>query len=215
MKNLGPILNVVLLIAVGVLFYMQFSSNCCSAEPAGEAVPTTEPQEESAEATTADGEFMVAILNMDTIQEQFQMMLDLEKQLTAKQKATINRLEATQRGIEQEMMELQQKAQSGMASETELAAKYQELQDRGGRFEQNRVAEEERLYKMQDDLTKDLRNTMNDYLDRYNKDGQYDLILRYGEVSEIFQHKGATDITSDVVTGLNEEYAASQATPAE
>ncbi len=219
-KNLRPVLKSLLPIAAFALFFIQLSS--CGApaektEAAAENKPAAveAPAETAAESTTkaADGAFTVAIINMDTVQEQLQMMLDLDKKLKGIERAAATKLTNTEQAIRSEMEEFQQKIQAGMYTQIEGEAKYRELEARGTQFEQQRIKEDERLYKIQGDLTREIKTTMDEFLRRYNDEHGYDMIMRYGSVSEIFQHDGATDITREVLDGLNSEYEASKNKP--
>ena len=226
-KQLSLALNAVLLVAVAALFYLHFSSQPGAAEvPTTETTETSEATEEAPETAATDttetlmpaatdGVFKVAVIDMDTLQVHFKMITDLDKELKAKERSVIAKLEGAQRHLEEQAMELQEKAQSGLITPAEGEAQYQQLMMQGQKLREQQAREEEKLYAKQDEVTRELRNTLDNYLRRYNDEHNYDLIMRYALSSEIFQHDGAVNITSDVLNGMNSEYEAAQASNTE
>lgn len=81
-------------------------------------------------------------------------------------------------------------------------------------FEQernNRVALEARLsnelMQKQNDFTKTLHDSVDNFLADYNVDKKYDIILRTGVANEVILYADKKfDITQDVVNGLNNRY---------
>jgi len=75
----------------------------------------------------------------------------------------------------------------------------------------NRVALEARLsnelMQKQADFTKTLHDSVNSFLEIYNKDKKYDIILRTGMANEVILYADKKfDITQDVINGLNQRY---------
>lgn len=75
----------------------------------------------------------------------------------------------------------------------------------------NRVALEARLsnelMQKQADFTKALHDSVNNFLEDYNKDKKYDIILRTGVANEVILYADKKfDITQDVINGLNNRY---------
>ena len=87
------------------------------------------------------------------------------------------------------------------------AIKEEELIKRSEKLQQQFALEEEKLYKVQNEANKKLRDALDNFLREYNDEKGFDLILRFGTLSEVLQHDGATDITKDVVAGMNKAYA--------
>ena len=139
------------------------------------------------------------------------MMKVLAKELKQKETQAIRRQEAAQRKIQEDALELQQAVQSGALTSSVVAIREEELYKRSERLQAQFAQEEEALYKLQDKSNKLLRNALDSFLRRYNDEKGYDLILRYGTISEVLQYDGAVEITRDVIDGMNAEYAAEQA----
>ncbi|MCR4603010.1 MAG: OmpH family outer membrane protein [Prevotella sp.] len=75
----------------------------------------------------------------------------------------------------------------------------------------NRVALEARLsnelMQKQADFTKTLHDSVNSFLNIYNIDKKYDIILRTGVANEVILYADKKfDITQDVINGLNQRY---------
>ena len=59
----------------------------------------------------------------------------------------------------------------------------------------------------QNDFTKTLHDSVNNFLAEYNKDKKYDIILRTGMANEVILYADKKfDITQDVINGLNASY---------
>ena len=66
---------------------------------------------------------------------------------------------------------------------------------------------EEAMTKATQAYQKELRKRINDYLTKYNKDGRYSLILTNSEATiNILYATPGSDITKEVIEGLNKEY---------
>lgn len=181
------------------------NTEAAAAEPsAATSAPST------TEAAGSNG-FTFAVLNMDSVQEDLEMMKVLAKELKQKETQAIRRQEAAQRKIQEDALELQQAVQSGALTSSVVAIREEELYKRSERLQAQFAQEEEALYKLQDKSNKLLRNALDSFLRRYNDEKGYDLILRYGTISEVLQYDGAVEITRDVIDGMNAEYAAEQA----
>ena len=63
------------------------------------------------------------------------------------------------------------------------------------------------LMQKQADFTKALHDSVNNFLEDYNKDKKYDIILRTGIANEVILYADKKfDITQDVINGLNNRY---------
>lgn len=191
-KNVLLGFNAVLLLLVGILFYLHFSS--------GEKKSTTT----KATNTSADAaNFRIAYFDMDSIENNYELLKDIRNQLKTKEQALTSELSQIKNGYMAEVNKFSQSAQ-GMSQEQAGAIQEQLMQ------KQKRIQDREQAMglEMQDATFKkmqDVNKRIEDYLKQFNADKGYSYILAYQPGT--FYYKDARyDITKEVVQGLNEAY---------
>lgn len=196
MKHISTVLNVVLLVAVAVLFYLHFASNKKSAGAAAKP---------SAATTSTNGQAVakgnIAYIEIDSLHENYIYYKNLKNELERKQKAANNELEEKQRRYQTRMQQLQQKAptmtqQEQEAAGQELAGMERDIQNRSKDLDKE-------LFDLTSTMKKNVLKKVQDFLTEYNKDKRYDYILSY-EPGFMFYKDESLNITNDVVKGLNE-----------
>ena len=112
MKNINTILNVVLGIAVAVLFYFQFSGSKPSVAAGSKAV--------------AAGDFRIAYFEIDSVESQFNYYKEVSNAIQAKAQQNNNELNQLKEVFASKYQELQKNGQR--MTEAEVNARQQELQ---------------------------------------------------------------------------------------
>lgn len=192
MKNVMLSLNIVLTVAVAVLFYLHFSS--------GKKMPAL--QTADAKSVPA-GHFKIAYFEIDSIQTQFEYYKEIQKGLEAKDQEVARQLNAMKSTFAAKYQELQKTAQT--LTQAELASKQQELQQMDKTFQSkeqmlNSELQDESIRKRQD-----VQKKIKEFLEEYNRDKGYSYI--FSNLSDLLYYKDtAYDITRDVVKGLNLKY---------
>jgi outer membrane protein len=179
MKNFTIGLNVVLVIAVAVLFYLHFSSG-------------SKDGKVSASGTKAvpQGDFKIAYFEIDSIEAHFDYYKEVSNSIQAKAQENSKQLNQLKQTFADKYQELQRSAQT--MTQAELNSKQQELMQ----------MENESMKKMLD-----VRQKISDYLKEYNVSKGYAFIVGNNDASIAFYYKDAAyDITADVIKGLNERY---------
>lgn len=191
MKNFTLGLNIFLVAAVAVLFYLHFSSPAANnvSSVGTKAVPT--------------GNFRIAYFETDSIQNQFDYFKDIVGELQAKDQANAKVLGDMKSTFTTKYQELQKSASS--MSQAELANKQQELMQMEKAFQGKEKMmgdemEDEKFRKMQD-----VKKKIEDYLKEYNKDKGYAFILS-SSTDLMYLKDSSYNITPDVVRGLNALY---------
>ena len=206
MKNISLALNVVLLIAVAVLYYFQFSSQK-TAHP--EITETTEKEivEVDNEASIRDTNYIskIGYINVDSLQLKYDLYEELKTKLEKKEKSYDSELKAKSAEFQRKIEDFRKKAPSMTQFEGEL--KQKELAD-----------EEEKLYKMRDQyaqnyeqemlkLNNQLYKAIKDYIITHNKNTHYDIIIGESQTRNfVLDFNKNIDITLEVVEGLNKKY---------
>jgi outer membrane protein len=207
-KNLSLILNVVLIIAVGVLYYLHFScsANCENPDAANDTTATLPPVVMKPEDIKAS---KIVYINSDVLNDKYDFVKDISSAALAKQARLENTYRSKGQKFEQDYQDLQQKAGQGLLSENQLKAAEEDLMKRKGELDQM----EQQLQMLVEEVQKsneEVRQTVIDYVKEYNKNGQYNYILTYteGPGGIVLMANDSLDITDEVLEGLNAQYKA-------
>ena len=193
MKNINTIVNVVLGIAVAVLFYFQFTGNKSAVATGSKAV--------------AAGDFRIAYFEIDSVESQFNYYKEVSNSIQSKAQQNNNELNQLKEVFAAKYQELQKNGQR--MSEAEVNARQQELQQMDKTFKSkeqmmNNEMQDESMKKLQD-----VKKKITDYLAEYNKSKGYAFILgNNSDMLSMYYKDTAYDITADLVKGLNELYKA-------
>lgn len=197
MKNLSLILNAVLIVAVGVLFYLHFSTPKPEFKSSG---PDTRP------ANT--GAMSIVYVNIDTLLNNYDYFADMQDEFADKQSELEAELNQKSKQYEASARDAQNKVQKGLVTRREAAD-----------LEQQLLAEQQALYQLRDEMTMQLQeeeqvrnrrliNKIMEYLEVYNQDYGYQFIFSNSFGDNVLFANDRLDITRDVLIGLNEAYRA-------
>jgi len=202
MKNLSLALNAILIVAVAILYYMQFSEPNTVVE---EIVDETATAEVETPLEAEKVESKIGYLNVDSLQENYKLYSELINKLKGREKKYEKELSAKSAVFEKKVMEFQKKAPTMTQFE--------------GQMKQKELAEEEqKLYKMRDDFTlkfqneeaklnDEFQNNVKDYIKEFNKTSEYNIIIGASQVGNlVLDYNEGINITNDIVKGLNEQY---------
>lgn len=208
MKNLSLILNGVLAIAVGILFYQVH--NLKNPAPAENEKTETEQATKAPELVTGPTNLTdakIAYVDIDSINNNYAMIADFTKVLRNKRAALEAQMQSMTAKFQQDYEEFQRSAQAGILPQAELQKKQQEL-ERQQQELANKELQMQNLGVEMEDKNAELNTTVKEYLKRYNN-SRFDYILSYSDmVPTILLTNSKLDITGDVLKGLNEEYKA-------
>ena len=192
MKNFLLPLNIVLLIAVGILFYLHFSGNKTATSTTSKTT-----------AKTAHGNFKIAYFEMDSIDNNYEYLKDVRTQLKTKQQELGGQLNQLKSRYMEKINKYKQEAQT-MTQERQSVIEQELMND------QKVLASKEQSLdlEMQDVQFKkmqDVNRKIEDYLKDYNKDKGYSYIIA-NQPGSIYYIDPAFDITTDLIKGLNGAY---------
>jgi outer membrane protein len=195
MKNGLLILNIVLLAAVGFLYFQYYKHTS-----GGPTVDKVIRKEASPPAT---GTCRIAYFEMDSVDNNCEMVRDVKTELSKKEEASMTELSKTDQQIREKMAEYQNQATTmtqaqGELAQQDLMMRQQKLQSRKQELDQ----EYQGLYMR---LNTDMKKKIELFLNEYNRDNVYSYIFAY-ESGLFFYKDSAYNITRDVVNGLNAMY---------
>lgn len=192
MKNLSLALNVVLLIAVGILYYLHFSGSSSSQKGNAASV----------------GDIKVAYINSDSLLKNYDYFKISADRLDAKGKRLDQDLKNRAQALQNEF-ESYQRSQGNMtigqarAVEEDLTKKRQNLQLYQESLNQEMMVD-------QNKMREELYTKLTTYLKKYGRENGLQLVLRYDGASDVLYGLDSLDISRDVIKGLNESYKAEQ-----
>ena len=169
----------------------------------------------AASEAAQQGGIKIAYVEVDSLMTQYEFCKEFTLILEKKSTNARNTLNAKGQALQSAMANFQQKLQNnGFTSreqaESQQAAiqrQQQGLQELQARLE-NELAQETQKYNA------GLRDSLSHFLDAYNKDKKYDLILTKQGDNILYAAK-RFDITADVINGLNKHYKSTLKTAAE
>lgn len=150
----------------------------------------------------------IAYVNVDSLVNQYEYAKVMSDSLEKMSANATKRLSDMDKSLEQSYNRFQRKLQNN-----EFTSE-QQAKTAAAAFEterNNRVALEARLsnelMQKQAEFTKTLHDSVDNFLNDYNKDKKYDMILRTGVANEVILYADKKfDITEDVINGLNKRY---------
>ncbi|MDB5202366.1 MAG: hypothetical protein JWQ27_1775 [Ferruginibacter sp.] len=196
MKHLSLILNIVLFIAVGFLYYHVYGEHAATAK----AVKTTSA------VTTSNGmvKAPIAYVELDSLNEKIVYIKEKRKDLEAEQKAIETEWQNSYRNLEAQKNNFLKRGASITQEEAEKFQNelMQQQQQVDGRKQALSQKLSEKSYKFMEDIQKKLK----DFLADYNKQYNYMYILTSGTGLDYMLYKdSALNITEDVVSGMNDK----------
>lgn len=195
MKKTQIIVDTILSVAVVALFVLHFVGKpCCKHAAEGEATPV-------------EGNLPIAYINLDSLLSNYTLAQECGEQLMKKQEDARLKLNTKMRTFQNEYADFQRKIENNAflsreRAESEanrLQRKQEELQALEEQLTQDILTEQQQLnIRLADSLT--------NYLNEYNKDGRFHLILSNQGRDNVLTAVEGYDITDEITKALNARY---------
>ena len=194
MNKIQILINVILVAAVAALFVIFYS---------GKTPATAETV--AAEQTDV---MPVAYLNVDSLLANYTFAQDASDKLMSKQEDARVKMNTKLRTFQNEVADFQRKLENNAFMSREraekeqqrLAKKEQELQELEAKLTQDIMIENQKL-------NQQLADSLNNFLQIFNADGRYHVILSNSAKDNVLMANEQYDITNEVVNGLNARYS--------
>lgn len=195
MKNYSIVLNIVLLIAVAVLYVLYFTGD--KDMPVGQT-----------EANAGNGAGTnIVYINTDTLLSNYLLSIELNEAFLKKQEERRTELNMKAKQLDQQANEFQRKLENnGFISRERAEAARQELLDKNQKLQMLQQEMTEKSMKEQSELNKRLFEAITACLKEYNKEKGYNIVLSTVVAGNVLYAQDGFDITRDVVDRLNEQY---------
>jgi outer membrane protein len=199
MKNLSLIINVVLAVAVIVLFVLVLGNKSNSV--ANQSV--------TGKNQVTSGKLPIAYVNVDSLLLHYEFAKESNESLIKKQEDSRLKINTLARQLQNEMGDFQRKLENNaflsrdraQQEQTRLQKKQQDLQELDGSLSKQ-------LVQVQQKMSEQLRDTINNFMKEYNKEHKYQLIISNTSSDNILYAEKTYDITAEVTKLLNERYTA-------
>jgi outer membrane protein len=199
-KNVSLVLNLVLVVAVGVLFYLHFSSKNVASNT--EEALTGAPKSKA----------VIAYINSDSLLNNYAFSKDIQEQLKTMEGKYEAEFANRAKGLENEFATFQRNAQSMTINQAR--AQEEELMKKRNNLLQYQEALGQKLMQEQAKLNEELYENVATYLKEYGQKENLDVVLTYSKGSGVLYASDSLDITRAVIAGLNDRHkAASSASP--
>jgi outer membrane protein len=191
MKNILLIINIVLILLVGYLYYLHFQN--------GKSKTVVETK--SPASNTIEEKAKVAYIDLDSLQTNYSYYKKIKADFERKQASANDEITKMQRKFQARAVQLQQKAAT--MSQQEQANAMEEINKMQQQLQERKQGIDNDLFDYNSKMKEDILNRIQDFLKVYNKDGRYSYIFSY-EPGFMFYKDSTLNITPDVIAGLNE-----------
>lgn len=200
MKNLSILLNIILLAAVGYLYYYDFS---------GKKVKDVVAKISSSQmAADSNGRFPpLAYVELDSLNENITFIKERRKELESEMKA----IEAEQENAYKTLQTQSDNfAKKGAAiTEAEAQAFQGKLMDQKQQIDTRKQMLSQKLNEKSFGIMEDIQKKLKEFLTEYNKDKKFMYIFTTGTGLDYMVYKDSSlNITNDVIKGMNEKMKA-------
>lgn len=195
MKNLSIGLNVLLLIAVIVLYILHFSGNGKSTSNQGGTA-------------TVNADAKIVYINMDTLLNNYTQSRELNEAFLKKLEANRTELNIKVKNFDREAAEFRNKVENNGFMTRERAEQAQmDLMIKQQNLQKLQQEMTENVQREQMEINRKLYDAITNFLTEYNKAKGFQLILSTTLGGNVLFAQEGFDITNEVVSQLNEQYA--------
>jgi outer membrane protein len=191
MKNISLILNIVLIIAVSLLYIDKFTGNS--------------EDEIDTESAAKPGEEVVYI-NLDSLMNSYDLYNELKTELMQEQQKLEGNLNSKLKGYQRRAMEFQQKVEKRLVTTKQAEQMQQQLMQEQQSLAQLKDQLQMQLMEKEQEMTKQIYDKLNNFLEKYNKTKKHKIILGNTMGNVVLKADDKLDITNTILNGLNEEY---------
>ena len=200
MKNLSLVLNIILLLAVGYLYYYNFS---------GKKTAAIAEKLNSGSGISDSGGYRppLAYVELDSLNENITFIKERRLELEAEMKAIEQEQENGYRSLQSQKDNFLKK---GAAITEEEAQNFQgKLIDQQQKIDSRKQEQSQRLNEKSFNIMEGIQKKLKEFLTEYNKDKKYMYIFTTGSGLDYMVYKDSTlNITRDVIRGMNEKMKA-------
>ena len=197
MKNGLIILNVILLMAVGFLFYVHFDS----AKNGAKLQNKTEQKDPI--DSLSQGSCRIAYFEMDSVAANFEKAKEMQGELEKKEEKMNSEMSRLQNLYQQKYINFQQHGTTMTSSQLDAARNELGQLDQTIKDTKASMDQDYKTYYVQ--TQQEILSMIRKFCSEYNKDKKYAIIIS-NEPGLVFYKDSTMDITKDLLYGLNKMY---------
>ncbi len=197
MKQLSLVLNIVSIVAIGVLYYIHFTPDKKIHKKMGTV-------NYHSKDTTRGRKIVVAYVELDSLNNNVTFIKQRKKELEAEQKLILSEYENAYRALTAERDNFLKKGNA--ITQQEAEAFQEKLGQKQQEVEQAKQTKGQKLAEKGARIMEDMQGKLKDFMSEYNKEGKYTYILATGTGLDYLFYKDSTlNITSEIIKGLNQK----------
>ena len=197
MKNGLIILNVILLMAVGFLFYLHFDS-----AKNGTKLQNKTEQKDPIDSLS-QGSCRIAYFEMDSVAANFEKAKEMQGELEKKEEKMNSEMNRLQNLYQQKYINFQQHGATMTSSQLDAARNELGQLDQTIKDTKASMDQDYKTYYVQ--TQQEILSMIRKFCSEYNKDKKYAIIIS-NEPGLVFYKDSTMDITKDLLYGLNKMY---------
>jgi outer membrane protein len=206
-KNLSVILNIVLAIAVAVLYYLHFAS--------APKIDVPEISDQNQEATEENNELesrlsasSIYFVNTDSLWNSFDLVKKSQDELKIEKMRLEGQFKTKVEAFEKEYMDLQNRATKGLITAEEAQRKENELMNKQQQLMELKDDLSIKLMDKEQGMNDKINKAIQDYLNKYQKENEkVDFVLTYTSLGGgVLYGRENLDITKEIIEGLNKAH---------
>lgn len=197
MKSGILIFNAILLVLVGVLFYLHFST------APKQAIARTHTTAQKVPSGSND--FRIAYFDMDSLAASFSLVLDAKAELNRKEEAVNAEKAKMERNYKDRLESYQKQAQASSMNQVQSENATKDMMQLQQQIQSRSQALEQEYQDFYTRKMKEVKEKIEAFLKDYNAQKGYAYIVAY-EPGLFYYRDTAYDITADVIEGLNKAY---------
>jgi outer membrane protein len=194
----GLVFNIVLLVLVGVLFVLHFTS-----KKSDTAVPSRVAGASKTADSAANVNFRIAYFEMDSVTNAFNMVKDIKTELNREEDKMNSEMSTWQKRYNDKIASYQSQAQQMSQAQSENANR--DILQMQETIRNKKQEMDQRYQNLYIQRKQDVRIKIEEFLKEYNRSKGYSYILGY-EPGFIYYRDTVYNITEDLIRGLNSMY---------
>ncbi|SIT34014.1 periplasmic chaperone for outer membrane proteins Skp [Filimonas lacunae] len=199
MKNFLIGLNIVLLLAVGVLYYLFFSAKKADSKPSMANLV-------SDSAAVGTGSVKMVYFESDSLEKQYEYYKEVRSALRQKDEENVRKLTNLRNEFNNTVKGYQQKGSS--MTQNEQTQAQQTLQQMESEYQNTAQQQQQDMQAESMRRLQEVKMKIQDFLKDYAKEKGFVFVFGTNEYDYLYYKDPSRDITADVVRLLNERYKA-------
>ncbi|MBO8485345.1 MAG: OmpH family outer membrane protein [Bacteroidetes bacterium] len=197
MKQASLILSILAIVAVAVFGTLSFTGK-------GDRQTGSASENDSTAVSAVKGD--IVYIQLDRILQEYDMANDLRAVVETKVQNIQAEVDRRGKKLEKEVNEFQEKLNKGLMTRSVAEVQSQKLQQQEAEFNNFANQKNNEILEEQTVMMNQLADAIKTYLDKYNEEKQYAMILTNQGGAPVITGSASLDITEEVLAGLNEEY---------